>query len=132
MSGQSAAQNNALSEIAYADNTHIYFGYDSDGRLIDQHRDGGQEDETWTYLSPGGYITTDADGNQTTVYFNLYGAPAETIDPLGNITRYYYDSNQNLTKVIGPGGLTAIRHLRCQRQCPQRDRSPRPHDHVHL
>ena len=40
-------------------------------------------------------------------YFNLYGATAETIDPLGNVTRFYYDSNLNLTKVIGPGGVTA-------------------------
>ncbi len=107
VSGQSPAQNNALSEIAYADNTHIFFAYDSDGRLVDQHRDNGQEDETWTYLSPGGYTTTDANGNASTDYFNLYGAPAETIDPLGNVTRFYYDSNQNLTKVIGPGGLSA-------------------------
>ncbi len=106
VTGQSAAPDNALAEIAYSDNTHIYFAYDSDGRLIDQHRDGGQEEETWTYLTPGGYVTTDADGNKTTTYFNLYGAPAVTIDPLGNVTRNYYDSNLNLTKVVGAGGMT--------------------------
>ena len=103
MTGQSAAQNNALAEIAYADrHRHIYFSYDSEGRLIDQHANGGAEDETISYLNPGGYVTTDADGNQTTVYFDLFGAPAETIDPLGNVTRYYYDSNLNLTKVDRP------------------------------
>ena len=107
ITGGTAAQNGALSEVAYADNTHIYFGYDSEGRLIDQHRDNGQEDVTWTYLSPGGFVTTDALGNESTDYFNLYGAAAETIDSLGNATRFYYDSNQNLTKVIGPGGLIA-------------------------
>ena len=69
-----------------------------------QSCNGGAEEETWTYLHPGGYITTDANGNQTTTYFNLYGATAESIDPLGNVTHYYYDSNLNLTKVIGPGG----------------------------
>jgi YD repeat-containing protein len=108
VTGQSAAQNNALAEIAYSDNTHIYFEYDSDGRLIDQHRDrdGGQEDQTWTYLSPGGYVTTDANGNKSTTYFDLYGAPAVTIDPLGNVTRATYDSNLNLTQVVGPGGST--------------------------
>src|SRR5208283_1520619 len=83
VTGESPAQNNALAEIAYSDNTHIYFEYDSDGRLIDQHENGGANDETISYLNPGGYTTTDADGNQTTVYFNLYGAPAVTIDPLG-------------------------------------------------
>jgi RHS repeat-associated protein len=106
VNGESAAQNNALAEVAYADSTHVFFGYDSQGRLIDQHRDGGLEDQTWTYKSPGGYVTTDANGNQTTVYFNLYGAAAETIDPLGKVTRAYYDNNLNLTKVIGPGGTT--------------------------
>jgi RHS repeat-associated protein len=106
LTGQSAAQNNALSEIAFADNTHAFFGYDSQGRLIDQHRDNGHDDETWAYSSPGGYVTTDADGNQSTIYFNLYGTIAETIDPLGNVTRYGYDSNQNLTTAIAPGGAT--------------------------
>jgi YD repeat-containing protein len=106
VTGQSPAQDNALAEVAYADNTHIYFGYDAQGRLVDQHRDGGQEDQAWTYLNPGGYVATDANGNQTTVYFNLFGATAETIDPLGNVTRNYYDSNLNLTRVIGPGGAT--------------------------
>jgi RHS repeat-associated protein len=106
VTGQSAAQNNALAQIAYADNTHIYFGYDSQGRFNDQHRDGGEEDQAWTYLNPGGYTVTDANQNKATVYFNLFGATAETIDPLGNITRSYYDSNLNLIKVIGPGGAT--------------------------
>jgi len=106
VTGQSAAQNNALAEIAYADNTHVYFEYDAEGRLIDQHRDGGQEDQTWTYLNPGGYTTADGDGNKTTVYFDRFGAAAVTIDPLGNVTRASYDSKLNLTKVIGPGGAT--------------------------
>jgi RHS repeat-associated protein len=106
VTGQSPAQNNALAQIAYADNTHTFFSYDSQGRLIDQHRDGGQEDQAWTYLNPGGYTVTDALGNKSTVYFNLLGATAETIDPLGNVTRYSFDANLNLTQVIGPGGAT--------------------------
>ncbi|MFI5458474.1 MAG: SdrD B-like domain-containing protein [Isosphaerales bacterium] len=106
VTGQSAAQDNALAGIAYADNTHIYFAYDSQGRLIDQHRDGGQEDQTWTYLSPGGYVTSDANGNQATVYFDRFGDPAVTIDPLGNVTRAAYDRNLNLTQVVGPNGNT--------------------------
>src|SRR5262249_46781493 len=69
VTGASPAQDNALAEIAYADNTHVYFAYDSQGRLIEQYRDGGQESETWSYLSPGGYVVTDANGNKSTVYF---------------------------------------------------------------
>ncbi len=99
-----AAQDNALAEIAWSDDTHMYFTYDSEGRLIDQYRDGGADAETFTYLSPGGYTETDGDGNTTTTYFNLYGATAESIDPLGNATYYEFDSNLNLVEVDGPQG----------------------------
>ena len=104
ITGQSPQQDNALAEVAYADSTHIYFSYDSQGRLIDQHRDGGADDEAFTYLSPGGYTVRDGDGNTSTVLFNLYGATAETIDPLGNVFSYKYDSNLNLIEVDGPQG----------------------------
>ena len=107
ITASSAAQNNALAEIAYADNTHIYFTYDAQGRLIDQRLDGGAEDQHFSYLTPGGYVTTDGNGNKTTTYFDLFGATAETIDPLGNVTRYHYDSNLNLVQEIDPGGLVS-------------------------
>ena len=106
---------------------HIYFTYDAEGRLIDQHRDGGAEDEQFSYLTPGGIVTTDGDGNKTTTLFNLLGATAETIDPLGNVTlvqvrrqpqsgpsggsgglttSYTYDANGNLTSETDPLGNT--------------------------
>jgi RHS repeat-associated protein len=106
VSGQSAAQNNALAQIAYADNTHLFFGYDSQGRLIDQHRDNNQNDVSFGYISPGGYTTTDANGNTTTTDFDSNGKTAEAIDALGNITRFGYDSNLNLVSVVGPGGVS--------------------------
>ena len=87
VTGESAAQNYALATITNADGTETFFSYDADGRLIDEHENGGAEDETISYLNPGGYIMTDGDGNQTTIYFDLYGAAAVTIDPLGNVTR---------------------------------------------
>ncbi len=102
--GQSAAADNALSEIAYANGTHTYFSFDSQGRLIDEHRDGGAQNVSYTYLAAGGYVTMDGDGNQTTTLFDTYGATAETIDALGNVTLYKYDSNLNLVEVDGPLG----------------------------
>jgi YD repeat-containing protein len=104
LTGQTPQQNNALSEIAYADNTHIYFAYDSQGRLIDQHRDGLADDTSFSYLSPAGYVATDGDLNQTTTLFNLFGATAETVDALGNVVRYKYDSNLNLVAIDDPQG----------------------------
>ena len=102
-----AAQNGALDEIVYAGNTHQYFTYDSEGRLIDEYQDGGANSEQFTYLTPGGLATTDGDGNSTTTYFDLYGATAETIDAHGNDTQYKYDANLNLVEVIAPGGLVS-------------------------
>ncbi len=102
--GQTTAQNNALSEITYANNTHLYFSYDSEGRLVDQHADGGAENEKYTYGAAGGYTITDGDGNASTVLFTRYGAVGETIDSVGNVTRYLYDSNLDLVEVEGPLG----------------------------
>ena len=131
MTGESAAQNYALATITNAAGTETYFSYNADGQLVDEHENGGAEDETIAYLTPGGYTETDADGNTTTTYFDLYGAPAVTIDPLGNVTRNYYDNNLDLIETVGPGGSTYTYTLRCQRQPHQRDRPPRL-DHGHL
>jgi len=106
VTGGTAAQNGSLSEVGYTDNTHVYFKYDIQGRLIDQHRDNDGEDEQFSYLTPGGLVTTDGDGNKTTNLFDLYGSTAETIDGLGNVTLYKYDANLNMIQVVAPGGLT--------------------------
>jgi RHS repeat-associated protein len=104
VSGRSVQQDNALSEIAYQDGVHAYFAYDSNGRLTDQHLDGGAENEGYTYLTPGGYTETNGDGDTTTTFFNLYGATVETVNPLGDATYYRYDNSLNLIEVHGPEG----------------------------
>ncbi len=104
--GGTTAQNGSLAQIAYADNTHVYFRYDGHGRLIEQHPDNGGEDKQFSYPTTGGITTTDGDGNQTTVLFNLFGVTAETIDGLGHVTQYRYDANLNLVQLVAPGGLT--------------------------
>ncbi len=106
VSGSSAAQDNALAEIAYPNNTQVDFLYDTQGRLIDAHLNGGAADQSIAYLNPGGYVVTDANGNKNTVYFDRFGAAAQTIDALGNITRSSYDSHQHLTGIVIPGGAT--------------------------
>jgi RHS repeat-associated protein len=108
VTGQSPAQNNALASIAYADNTHIFFSYDAEGRLKGQHRDGGAEDKAYTYGAAGGYTVTDGNQHATTVLVDRFGAIAETIDPLGNVTRYQYDSNFNMVGVTAPLGTKSV------------------------
>ncbi len=106
VTGESAAQNYALATITNATGTETYFTYDADGRLIDEHQNNGAEDETISYLTPGGFLLTNADGNQTYLYYNIFGADAVTIDPVGNVTRRTYDSELDVTQVSGPDNTT--------------------------
>jgi RHS repeat-associated protein len=104
VTGQGAASENALASITYADHTHDYFGYDSEGRLIDAHQDNNQQDVTIAYNPAGGFTTTDALGHKTTVLTDDNGQVCETMDALGNVTHYTYDLSGDLTGVKGPQG----------------------------
>jgi len=108
VTGQGAASQNALASITYADNSHDYFSYDVEGRLIDAHQGNDQEDVTISYGAAGGYTTTDADGNKTTVLTDDSGQVCETIDPLGNVTHNTYDASGDLTAVNGPQGSNYV------------------------
>ena len=94
VTGESAAQNNALADDhlrgRHADVSSATI---PTAGLSTSTRTAGPKTKRFAYLTPAATPTTDGDGNTTTVYFDLYGAPAVTIDPLGNVTRNYYDNN---------------------------------------
>ena len=97
----------ALLSITNPDGTHLYFTYDSQGRLIGQQQDGGADAITYAYdIGPGGYREIDATGASTTVLLNEAGETAQIIDPLGRVTDFSYDANFNLVQVVAPTGLT--------------------------
>jgi RHS repeat-associated protein len=104
VAGQGAAAQNALASITFADNSIEYFGYDAEGRLINEHQDNSLENTTIAYGAAGGYTTTDADGHTSSVMMDDNGQVCETIDALGNVTRYSYDISGDLTAVNGPQG----------------------------
>ena len=105
LTGQSnPALENALATIAYSDNTHIYFTYDNQGRLVRTNRDNGQEAVTYAYPASGGLTTTDADGATSTVLMDDNGLAEETIDPWGNAVFYTRNSQFNVTQALGPMG----------------------------
>ena len=113
--GPTAADANALTSITFADGTGIEWSYDAQGRMATTGRLNGQvpeaEVETYAYPAPGEYTITNADGDTTTTFNDDQGNVGETIDALGNITRYTY---------------------RCQRQ-PDQGRRGRWDDHdLHL
>ncbi len=106
LTGPTAADANALATIAYADNTHVFYTVDAQGRLTGVSRDGGAEALTYTYGPVGGYTVTDADHAATTILADDMGLIVQTTDPLGNITRNSYDADSNLTSVVAPDGTT--------------------------
>jgi YD repeat-containing protein len=104
--GPAAADANALTSITFADGTGLEWTYDAQGRIATAGRLGGAETETYAYPAPGEDTVTDADGNRTAIFHDDLGNIGETIDPLGNITRNSYDSNNNLIKVLASDGTT--------------------------
>jgi YD repeat-containing protein len=108
--GPTAADANALTSLTFADGTGIAWSYDTQGRLASTGRLNGSapeaETETYAYPAPGGYRVTDADGHTTTHLIDDAGDCCTIIDPLGNITRYSFDANDNLVKVVAADGST--------------------------
>jgi YD repeat-containing protein len=108
--GPTAADANALTSLTFADGTGIEWSYDAHGRLASTGRLDGAAPEaevlTYTYPNVGGYAITDADGNTTTHLIDDAGNCCTIIDPLGNITRYSFDANDNLVEVVVADGTT--------------------------
>jgi len=97
--GQGEATYHRLTSIAFPDGTHIYYTYDSEGRLKSMECDSGIGHITYSYDANGTTYITDATGSTTIIRVNEYGQPTEVVNPLGAVTRYEYDPNLNLVKV---------------------------------
>jgi RHS repeat-associated protein len=108
--GPSAADQNALTSLTFADGTGLEWSYDAQGRIASTGRLNGTgpeaEVETYAYPAPGEFTITNGDGDTTDTLNDDRGNIGETIDALGNITRFAYDSNDNLTKVVAADGTT--------------------------
>jgi RHS repeat-associated protein len=104
VAGQGAAADGALKQIAFPDGTHLFFSYDSQGRLQDEHEDNNQEDLAYSYGLAGGYTITNGVGAVTTLLTDDAGRVCEAIDALNNVSTFTYDAAGNLTQVVGPQG----------------------------
>ena len=106
VTGQSPAQNNSLASITLPGNTSMFFSYDSQGRLTDQHMGGGANDLKYTYLNPGGYTITDGNGKTSTILFDYQGNTTETITALGEVVHYTYNDAGEVIGLTGPQGAS--------------------------
>ncbi|MEJ6486264.1 Calx-beta domain-containing protein [Nostoc punctiforme UO1] len=92
----------ALKSITFPDNTHSYFDYDTQGRLIKERLDGNAQSVTYTYDENGGIAVTDANGISTQILLNNQGLIARSQDALQRLIQYQYDNQGNITKLITP------------------------------
>jgi YD repeat-containing protein len=108
LTGQGAAKDHALSEVAFPDGSHRYYTYDSHGRLANTYRDGGVERITFSYDTAGTVTATDALGNPSHFFFDDWGTILKSTNPLGNSVLLSLDANRNLSSVTDPAGRTSL------------------------
>src|SRR5262249_11921675 len=96
VTGQGAAREHALQSITFPDNSHLFFEYDTQGRLTRQSRDGGAEAVVYTYGPGGMIIVTNAAGQAHTVLRNDAERVAQVLDPQGRSARFGFDADHSL------------------------------------
>ena len=110
LAGQGATKEHALAEIAFSDNTHIFFNYDAQGRLLDEQRDSvagvPQGAFSFSYGSVASFVRTNSVGDQSEIFFDDEGNARRIIDARGNISQFVYNDRDLLQKEIFPDGTT--------------------------
>ncbi|MFN8626155.1 MAG: RHS repeat-associated core domain-containing protein [Candidatus Binatia bacterium] len=110
LQGQGSPREHALASVAFPDETHLFFEYDTRGRLIHSHADGGAEERNYTYGGAGAFTETNALGQSSTVLSNDAGAAARITDPSGSTVSLLFDSRQLPTRLsVPPGGSFVYR-----------------------
>ena len=108
VAGNALATRHAIESITYPDGSHVFYEYDSQGRLKNTHLDNNAVLATYGYSTDGRVTITDATGAKVTVSINEFGDLARLQDPNGQVVSALFDANQNPIKLTGPrnGSLT--------------------------
>jgi RHS repeat-associated protein len=106
VTGQGATREHALAMITNPDGTHVFFEYDSRGRLVRRYLDGNAEAVAFAYDTAAGVTITDATGGTTQLLFNDFGQVGHVRDPLAREASFRYDANHQLVLYVSPTGLT--------------------------
>lgn len=96
----------ALTAIGYPDGTHRYYGYDAQGWLAGQWRDGDSEHLSFAYEAGGTVRITDAANAVSTLRLGSYAEPLEAEDALAHVVQLRYDDAFNIPQLVGPDGGT--------------------------
>ncbi len=105
--GPSLQKKFAVTAIELPDGSKQFFEYDALGRISKITQDTPSNQTTFSYLGMGQTKLTYANGESFTQLINDFNQPAETRDSLGHITKYFYDENQNISKVVNQSGAEA-------------------------
>ena len=104
---------NALLSITNPDGAQQNFTYDpTTGRLTGTSESSTQQPGqlfnaiVYTYPGEAEIVATDANNDQTTVWYNELGLPARVQDPRGGTSNYLYDNNGNLVSYTNAAGDT--------------------------
>jgi RNA polymerase sigma-70 factor (ECF subfamily) len=96
----------AISSTTFPSDTHMFFDYDSQGRLVRQQRDGGAEPLTFIY-GVASYSVKNALGNVNIVEYDDLGLTKSTWDGLSRRTAFGHSAYQNLlTRIFAPDGAS--------------------------
>ena len=89
----------ALASIIFIDGAHLFFDYDSQGRLVRQQGDGGAGVLRYAY-DIASFTVTDAQSQITTILYDSSFHFRRVVDALGRATKIDYDSS-NLPVIVG-------------------------------
>ncbi|MFI5453930.1 MAG: Ig-like domain-containing protein [Isosphaerales bacterium] len=95
----------ALLSVNYPSGSHQYYTYDPEGRLSDDQRDGGVQDQSYSY-NEGQVRVADIFGDTTKYSYDARGLEVQVQGPLGNTAFYAYDTNGNLIQATDAAGQT--------------------------
>src|SRR5581483_10675069 len=102
--GSNAASKFAPASVTNPDGTHLFFQYDSQGRMTSQMHDNSALPLTFAYDGFGTTTVTDAQNHVTTLYYGDNNQVARTVDPLGHVSSVQFNAAGLLTGASAPSG----------------------------
>jgi RHS repeat-associated protein len=104
LSGQGAAREHAVSSITFPSGSHLYIEYDPQGRLSRSSMDGGEMPMDYAY-DLGYTVSISTPMGITKMEGTDFGRLGRLTDPLGQVTRFSYNDQHQMTGVNQPLGV---------------------------